>query len=856
MPTNLPLWTLCYAAGIWAGAVLGVGAALAWAGLGLLLLYGAVVLRWPARHAAGARRIALLAALCLGVLAQDGARRPVPVLAQLAGPTPRDEVPLRFEAQVRGAVTQTRTSAGDASGAADTAGAVRLRLWRVQPTPGGPWQAIAPPLSVLAQWRGPLRAPLWPGDAVQVRGRLRPARGLRNPGPEDPVRHAAAAGIDAVLSLEADALLRRADVPPAIWLWPLRAAAQARAHLLRRIEVALRDVDPALRGLIAALCLGDRAALGLGQRAQPPVDLEAVFRDAGVYHVLSVSGLHLAVATWLLFQGLQALLLLGPGLGAARPIAALVTLPAVGFYTLLTGAEVATVRAAVAAGCWLLGLVLGRRGGLGEALGAAGLVLLLASPLQLFEPAFQLSIAATWGAARLRPLASLLGSAPALEQEVAERLPRLHPVHLGRGALRLLDATLGATLATTPLCALHFSAVQGAGLFGNLLVVPPCEGLVLPLGLLGAAAGLLWPALGSAALHAAAAAARVALELARELAGWGLSAAVPSPGAAALLLWAVGLVLLAYTRGAPMPSRVWLGPGALAALLWLGPDVGAASALRVTLLDVGQGDATVVELPGGQVLVIDGGNGPGPDGAGPDLGQRVVAPFLQRRGLRRIDVLVASHPHPDHVGGLAALVQRFPVGEIWTADGPALEAADPTWARVLAEAAARAVPVRAPRTLSAGGATVEVLWPGAAGAARRDPELSHNDNSLVLRVRYAGRAVLLPGDIERDGEAGLLAAPGGPDAVRADVLKVPHHCSRTSSTEALLRAVAPQVAVCSLGYRNRYGFPHAEVVARYERAGIRLLRTDQDGAVQVRITRHGELSVQTTRDERDDHSPL
>jgi competence protein ComEC len=189
--------------------------------------------------------------------------------------------------------------------------------------------------------------------------------------------------------------------------------------------------------------------------------------------------------------------------------------------------------------------------------------------------------------------------------------------------------------------------------------------------------------------------------------------------------------------------------------------------LRATFLDVGQGDACVVELPHGRVMVVDGGGTFDPSF---DPGRQVIAPFLWRHGIRRIDLMVLSHPHPDHANGLATLVEQFPVGALWT-NGQ--ETSQPGTVALLAAAQRHAVPVPLPRALDLGGAQVVPLAPfDDSGALAVDAARSENDNSLVVAVGWRDRRLLFAGDIEAEGEAALLARVGA--GARADVVKVPH----------------------------------------------------------------------------------
>jgi competence protein ComEC len=252
-----------------------------------------------------------------------------------------------------------------------------------------------------------------------------------------------------------------------------------------------------------------------------------------------------------------------------------------------------------------------------------------------------------------------------------------------------------------------------------------------------------------------------------------------------------------------------------------------AAQLQVVFLDVGQGDAAIVRSAGRTALIDAGGS----VGRGPDPGLASVLPLLEALRVRKLDLVVLSHPHPDHYGGLEAVLAELPVAELWDTGQAEAEGVGPA-AQLLGRVRAAGGKVLAPAALcdrvrALGRVAIEVLAP----CPRFDEGYGPNDNSFVLRLRHGRRSFLFTGDIEQAGEQALLARHGA--ALRSDVLKVAHHGSRSSSTEPLLRAVAPWLAVVSAGRGNRFGHPHADVLARLARGARHTLRTDLVGGVEV-----------------------
>ncbi len=660
---------------------------------------------------------------------------------------------------------------------------------------------------------GDVSAPAYPalalGDHVALAGRIRAPPPRRNPADFDYGAYLRRLGVGATMRVSDSAGVVRigpTDRPL------LTVVAGVQAHTRRAVLRHVRGEEA--QAILLALLIADRSGID-------PETRDA-FARTGLTHLLAVSGLHILLVGLVLYNLLRpSLVRLGLGWRGVEVSRSGITLVVLGVYALVTGASPSVVRAVVMAGAMVAGRTLQRPMDALNGLGLAALGLILWRPTALFDVGFQLSYAA---------VGALVLLSPVFLSAIPRGLARRRALH---ALIGMLVASVAATMGTAPVLLYHFGQVPLGGLLLNIPAIPVAN-VALGAGLgLALAAGIAPHAADAfAAVAELATAALLAVNSAGDAAfEWSiLRQFVTGPGP--LMAIVCGLFAVASWRH---PPARWRFVGAGAALLALGTWRGVSAGehrprLDALFLDVGQGDATLISLPGDRHLLVDAG----PRDETWDAGARTVAPHLRRLGIRRLDAVVISHPHADHFGGLEAVLLATDVGRVITNGQPS---GHPLFQRALQVSDSLGVTIHtvvAGDTLDLGpGLRARILSPRAPPAPSDDGS-TINDGSLVLRIQYGATSMLLTGDAEQSAEADLVERYGG--ALRSNVIKVGHHGSRTSSTPAFvgLAGARDAWAVIQVARRNRYGLPDEEPLARWMSAGARVLMTSSEGAVWLR----------------------
>ncbi len=655
---------------------------------------------------------------------------------------------------------------------------------------------------------------LRPGQRLVFKARLYRIRNFGTPGSFDYENWWALRGISvrAVCSSPLDVLfLQDSSVQPGLVATVFLAVEQLRMKIIKNL---LGSLPPRASSVAIALLTGSRAWFSQDQKM--------LYSSAGIGHLFAVSGLHMAM-----MAGLSVFLV--GFVGRSIPwlllrvnmikISWIMAVFSCLFYCALAGGSPSSLRAFIMIASLAFCFISGRKSCLEAGLFLAAWLLLLKTPFYLFDVSFQLSFTVVfflifWG------------------RYFSQTVP------FAKGPVWTFALVcLLAFAASSPLVVFYFHRLNPFAIFLNLLCIPIAQFLVLPNLFLASFFSLVAPSLGSACFTLVSlgisAMNRLAVFFTDPL--WMNHFVLPPrPWELFIMILLFFLAPLAWRSGKLGCAFVFFAVLLVCGHLFQDHLKNHRKGITLHVLDVGQGLCQVLELPKGQVLVADTG---GFKGSRFDVGDRVVAPYLRRLGIRYIDILAISHPDTDHIGGALSLVRQFKIGQVWV-NNVGGGSGTQLFNEFLALVHRRNIPVRAFEKTSSvrlqGRVVVECF------VAKKKQYLSKNDMGLVFRVIHPGGNMLLPGDIQKRREMALLMAGA---ELRSQVIVVPHHGAKGSSSYSFLQSVCPNVAVVSCGYKNPFHHPAPAVLQRYRSLGVKVLRTDVDGTIDIKIAGNHKIKV-------------
>jgi len=706
------------------------------------------------------------------------------------------------------------------------------------------------------------------GDAIRFHSRLRFPHNFSNPGGFDYERYLRFRGIlvQGFVNDAAGIIVLRREIGN-----PLRIRLERFRELIRK---TILDTAPETEGRIIQ-------AMILGNQKEIPKEVMEKFNRTGTTHIIAISGFNIGIVALFSFFVIRLLLKSAEYLllrWNMVMISTLFSILIVILYTFIAGSGISVIRASVMVVIFMAAILINRERDLYNTLALAAFFILIVSPYSLFDISFQLSFVAVASLLFLTPRLVTLLPPPLTSDSIGPTQKKWLLSHIKK-ALRTMSlfffASLSATLGTLPLILFYFNRLSLVTLAANLIVVPILGVIAIPFCLLIVITVPISPWLADIIIQISALLVRISLSLIERLASlpWS-SVFVSTPtlleiAAFYLLLISSGFWLDQLSnrdKTAKTRTTVFLYKMIPVMLIlffiidgtWIYFKGLQKGKLSLTAVDVGQGSAILVRLPGGRRMLVDGG---GFFDDTFDIGKYVLAPFLWHERISRIDIVVLTHPHPDHLQGLLFVLENFHVGEVWT-NGERSDS--PLYLSFLQIIRDRGIVMRGMSDMTpemnVSGVSVRILNPrgtstvprtttssliransemGEAGALtippvpvkkRSNVSDEVNERSLVMKLSFGRRTFLLPGDITEISETRLVSSAVD---LKSDVLFVPHHGSSRSSSIPFLEKVRPQMAVISCGFDNVFRFPHPETLRRFELLGTRVYRTDRNGAVTI-----------------------
>ncbi|MFH1351820.1 MAG: DNA internalization-related competence protein ComEC/Rec2 [Pseudomonadota bacterium] len=664
-----------------------------------------------------------------------------------------------------------------------------------------------------------------PGESIRFPATLRPFKNFNNPG-----------GYDYELAMSLRGLSCAAHVSDGRYIVPMGKGDLG--FPMQMVEEIRRPTREFFREILSPQNQALFRALILGERQEISNELRESFNRVGLGHVLAVSGLHIGLVAWLTFFLSRWLLSRSYRVTLMTDIhrlAAFITcLPVVG-YAGLTGFQVSGQRAMIMVLAYLFSVIRGREKEVWSTLALAALIVLALDPHALLSLSFQLSFGAVMG---------ILWLAPSIYKGIFVPLDETKTLSTWTNRFysyfaALISVTLSAILFLLPITVFYFHRISLISIPANLTIIPLLGLWVIPSGLLSVVLLPFSSMLAQVFLQFGAWGLEWMMGIIQFWNGFHLTDFwVVTPNLFEILLFYSLLFLIFFIRRWSW-ARVALVLVLILSLLDISYWVYRTHFnryLKVTYLDVGQGNAALIQFPGKERMLIDGG---GFSGDYFDVGRMVVAPFLWYSKISSVDYLVLTHPQEDHMSGLRFIASHFQPKEFWS-NGD--KVATPSFIELMRILESKKIKRLIPDDLRDGrdisGVDIKLLHPPSIGERIRSPDeyTGLNNNSLVLKLSYEGSSFLFPGDLEKTGEEVMISNAG--PVLKSDILLAPHHGSKTSCSNSFLQMVRPRICIISSGSGSLDRFPHTETVKRLHNTGCRIIRIDESGAFQVSVEKN------------------
>lgn len=631
------------------------------------------------------------------------------------------------------------------------------------------------------------------GDIIRFVGKIRMPKGKRNPG-----------GFDYSLYLKGKKIYSTITVIPETIIiedYSLASIPRLIYGVKNRVENIIdMNLPENHRHLLKGILFGQKE-LDEGVRDD--------FVRSGIAHILAVSGLHVGIVVGLT-RYLSKVLRLNRVLDASLLTIILTC------YIIMTGAAASVLRASMMAWIYLLSNFFNKKYDGISALSLSGFIILIPNPLLLFSASFQLSFLAAL---------SIIVFYPVLMENYFQRMG-----YIPSSIRATLAVTIAAQIGTIPVSLYHFHMISMVSIFANLLIIP-IMGILFSISILGILLYPIIPLVGSYFFFLSGLIFEWILRMAGSFSSLPMATIALPPFSWMGIAFYV-LLFLIFGRYLPIEMKK-VRMAFLVALMLIfivkGSSAYILKPLRVTFLDVNQGDSILIQTPRNKNLLIDGGGYPSYQRPPRRIAEEVLIPALYAKGIRKLDFVMVSHPHDDHIKGIQELIGVFPIDTIGIFDSEVEEVSEfIEYAKnnnIQVEGLAEGSRISIEKNLE-----LEIISPSSTFSIE-NPQKDHNNSSLVARLNYQQRSFLFTGDIEKETEAQLVSQGKN---IRCDVLKVPHHGSSSSSGKEFIDQVDPAICIISVGESNNFGHPDSRVLEALENDALKVFRTDRDGAIELR----------------------